>query len=47
MLNGVFSAVPYILMMVIALLSGPMADYMRKAFSTAAVRKSFTTIGKP
>lgn len=33
--------------MVMALLSGPMADYLRKFISTTAVRKAFTTTGKP
>eukprot|EP00731_Ephydatia_muelleri_P037304 Em0438g9a len=42
--NGVFSAVPYLVLMVVALLSGPLADFLRTFFSTTAVRKMFTTI---
>ena len=45
-LNGIFSAIPYTLMVVVVLAIGPIADYMRRHwFSPTATGKILTTFG--
>ena len=44
--NGIFSAVPYIGYLFAQLLSGQLADFLRrKSVPTVVVRKAFTTLG--
>ena len=41
-LSGVYSGVPYVMMTVVALWAGAVADCARKRVSTTIVRKAFT-----
>ncbi len=43
---GVFSAIPYILLALLVVVSGQLADFMRKYISTTIVRKIMTTAGE-
>ena len=44
--NGIFSSIPFVAFVIVALLSGQIADLLRKTcLPTVIVRKLFTTAG--
>lgn len=45
-MNGIFSAIPYVAYLIIIVASGPLADFLRKKqVSTVIIRKLFTCTG--
>ena len=44
-MDGVFSAIPYTLLALMVVVSGQLADIMRKYISTTVVRKVMVTVG--
>ena len=43
-MNGIFSAIPFTFLSVVAILAGPLADFLRSRYlSTTVTRKLFTS----
>lgn len=48
MQNGFLSSLPFLIMWIVALLSGWLSDYLvqKETFSVTTIKKIFTTVGK-